>query len=308
MQIPSSLITLATKSVSESMDFNLMTHVAKDIIDGYDIFKRTGFRESMVIPQRDAARQIVQDMAKSGMFFYFMALLIQMQTTGYKGRVYNVSYLKEMIRIINDECGYIYDIENKLFVENPSMRRTRNWGAFLEGHDYIVSFLRLDIVGNSQLVRKYPENLIQATYSDLRKMVERAIDKRNGRIWNWEGDGGLVAFYFSSKSLLATLSGMEIINELFVYNLLHCRLGEPVQVRVAVNTGLCEYTEDFEELMKNDSIKETVQIESKHTKPDSMTISNTVSSKLDASLLSGFEVVEVDARTKYFGYSIKLEK
>jgi hypothetical protein len=308
MQIPSSLITLATKALAESMDFNLMTHVAKDIIDGYDVFKRTGFRESMVIPQRDAARQIVQDMAKSGMFFYFIALLIQMQTTGYKGRIYNVSYLKDMVKIINDDCGYIYDNENKLFVENPSKRRTRNWGAFLEGHDYIVSFLRLDIVGNSQLVRKYPENLIQATYADLRKMVERAIDKRNGRIWNWEGDGGLVAFYFSSKSLLATLSGMEIINELFVYNCLRCRLGEPVQVRVAVNTGLCEYTEDFEELMKNDSIKETVLIESKYTRPGSMTISNTVSSKLDASLLSGFEVVEVDARTKYFGYSINLEK
>jgi len=117
-----------------------------------------------------------------------------------------------------------------------------------------------------------------------------------------------VAFYFASKSLLATLSGMEIINELFVYNLLRCRLGEPVQVRVAVNTGLCEYTEDFEELMKNDSIKETVQIESKYTKPNSMTISNTVSSKLDASLLSGFDTVEVDARTKYYGYSINLEK
>ncbi|HQL83670.1 MAG TPA: hypothetical protein PK307_15820 [Spirochaetota bacterium] len=308
MQIPSSLVTLATKSLAESMDFNLMTHVAKDIIDGYDVFKRTGFRESMVIPQRDAARQIVQDIVKSGMFFYFVALLIQMQTSGYKGRIYNVSYLKDMVKLINDDCGYIYDVENKLFVENPSRRRTRNWGAFLEGRDYIVSFLRLDIVGNSQLVRKYPENLIHATYADLRKIVERAIDKRNGRIWNWEGDGGLVAFYFASKSLLATLSGMEIINELFVYNLLRCRLGEPVQVRVAVNTGLCEYTEDFEELMKNDSIKETVQIESKYTKPNSMTISNTVSSKLDASLLSGFDTVEVDARTKYYGYSINLEK
>jgi hypothetical protein len=308
MQIPSSLITLATKAVAESMDFNLMTHVAKDIIDGYDVFKRTGFRESMVIPQRDAARQIVQDMAKSGMFFYFIALLIQMQTTGYKGRVYNVSYLKDMIKLVNDECGFIYDVENKLFVENPSVRRTRNWGAFLEGRDYIVSFLRLDIVGNSQLVRKYPEDQIQATYNDLRKIVERAIDKRNGRIWNWEGDGGMVAFYFANKSMLATLSGMEILNELFVYNLLRCRLGEPVMVRIAVNTGLCEYTEDFETLMKNDSIKETVQIESKYTRPGSMTISNTVSSKLDASLLSGFETVVVDARTKYYGYSINLEK
>jgi hypothetical protein len=308
MQIPSSIVTIATKALSESMDVNVMTHVAKDIIDGYDLYQRTGFRESMVVPQRDAARQIVMDMVKSGMFFYFISLLIQLHTTGYKGRIYPISYLKDIIKMISEECGYIYDNENKLFVEDPRKRRTRNWGALLEGREYVISFLRLDIVGNSQLVRKYPENLIHATYADLRKIVDNAIDKRNGRIWNWEGDGGLVAFYFANKSLLATLSGMEIINELFIYNTLHCRLPEPVKVRVAANTGLCEYTQDIEELIKNDCIKETVLIESKFTKPDSMTISNTVSSKLDASVLEGFQSVDVDARTKYHAYTVALEQ
>ncbi|MBN1495613.1 MAG: hypothetical protein JXA07_02520 [Spirochaetes bacterium] len=308
MQIPSSIISLATKALSESMDVNVMTHMAKDIIDGYDLYKRTGFRESMVVPQRDAARQIVSDMAKSGLFFLFITTLIQFHTTGYKGRVYPISYLKEIIRMLNEECGYIYDPENNLFVEDPAVRQTRNWGAFIEGRDYIVSFLRLDIVGNSQIVRKYPDKLIQATYGDFRKIVNAAITRRNGRIWNWEGDGGLIAFYFSNKSLLATLSGMEILNELFVYNALHCRLGEPIRVRVAANTGLCTYTEDTDELLKNDIIKETVMIESKYTKPDTMTISTTVSSKLDASLLASFTPVTTDTRAKYHAYGIRLEQ
>ena len=308
MQIPSSLVSLTSRAVSESMDTNVMTHIAKDIIDGYDLFQRTGFRESMVVPQKDAANQIVRDMAKSGKFFYFISLLIQMHTAGYKGRIYPIKYLKDIVKMINEECGFIYDMENNLFVEDPAVRRTRNWGAFLEGHDYILSFLRLDIVGNSQLVRKYPDNLIQATYADLRKIVDRAVDKRNGRIWNWEGDGGLIAFYFANKSHLATLSGMEIINELFVYNAMHCRLGEPVKIRVAVNTGMCQYTQDLTELLKNDVIKETVQIESKYTKPDSMTISPTVSSKLDASILEGFETILIDNRLKFYAYSVSLEQ
>lgn len=308
MQIPSSIVSLATRAFSESMDVNLMTHVAKDIIDGYDLYARTGFRESMVIPQRDAARQIVQDMVKSGRFFYFIALLIQLHTSGYKGRIYPIKYLKDIVKLVNTELGYIYDPENRLFVEDPSVRRTRNWGAFLEGHEYSLSFLRLDIAGNSQLVRKYSDNLIQATYGDLRKIVEKAIDKRNGRIWNWEGDGGLVAFYFANKNLLATLSGMEIINELFIYNLLHCRLPEPIKVRVAIHTGLCQYTRDIEELLKEDSIKEVVMIESKHTRPNAMTISNAVSSKLDASLLRGFEMSTDAAGARYHSYSIRMEQ
>ncbi len=308
MRIPSSITTLATKALSESMDVNVMTHMAKDIIDGYDLFQRTGFRESMVVPQRDAARQIVSDMIKEGHFFTLIITLIQFHTAGYKGRIYPISYLKDIIRMLNDQCGYIYDPENMIFVEDPAVRRTRNWGAFLEGRDYVLSFLRLDIVGNSQLVRKYPEKLVQATYGDFRKIVTAAIHKRNGRVWNWEGDGGLVAFYFANKSLLAALSGMEILNELFVYNALHCKLGEPIRVRAAVNTGLCMYTEDIEELMKNDVIKETVMIESKYTKPDTMTISNTVSSKLDASLLAAFTPVTTDGREKLYTYGIAREQ
>ncbi len=308
MQIPSSIVSLTTRAFSESMDVNLMTHVAKDIIDSYDLFARTGFRESMVVPQRDAARQIVQDMVKSGKFFYFLALLIQLHTTGYKGRIYPIKYIKDIVTMIKAELGYIYDNENNFFVEDPSVRRTRNWGAFLDGEEYALSFLRIDIVENSQLVRKYPENHIQATYRDLRTIVEKSIEKRNGRIWNWEGDGGLVAFYFANKNLLAALSGMEIINELFIYNLLRCRLPEPIKVRVAVHSGLCMYTQNIDDLLKDDSIKETVMIESKHTKPNSMTISNAVSSKLDASLLKGFKTITRDGGARFHSYSIQLEQ
>jgi hypothetical protein len=308
MQIPGRMINLVTKALSESMDVNVMTHLAKDIIIGYDLYQRTGFRASMVVPQRDAAKQIVSDIAKSGLFFLFISQLIQIHTTGYKGRIFPISYLKEIIRMINDDFGYIYDAENCMFVENPAVRRTRNWGAFIEGHDYVLSVLRIDIVGSSQLVRKYPENLVRAAYADFRKIVDRAIYKRNGRIWNWEGDGGLVAFYFANKSMLSTLSGIEILNELFIYNAIQCKVGEPMKVRIAVNTGTIQYTQDSEELMKNDFIKETVQIESKYTKPNSMTISNTVSSKLDASLLEGFEIIMVDPRMKYYTYSIMMEQ
>jgi class 3 adenylate cyclase len=221
--------------------------------------------------------------------------------------MYRITYMNEIIKRIN-ECGYIYDNENKIFVENPAMRRTKNWGALIEGKEYHFAFLRIDIAENSKLVRKYPEKLINEAYSDVREIVETSIDKRNGRIWNWEGDGGLVAFYFSNKDLQAALSGIEIINKLFIYNLSHCRLDEPLKVRIAVHSGLCRYTEDLEAQMKDDVIKLTVQIESQLTKPNSMTISNTVRSKLYSSLLSGLETTQVDDLVNYANYSIVLEQ
>jgi hypothetical protein len=60
--------------------------------------------------------------------------------------------------------------------------------------------------------------------------------------------------------------------------------------------------------MKDDVIKLTVQIESQLTKPNSMTISNTVRSKLYSSLLSGLETTQVDDLVNYANYSIVLEQ
>jgi len=306
MKVQNSLINLTIKALSESVDVNVMEHIANDMIYGYNLHERSGFRDSMAIPNRDAASQIINDIVKAGLYYSFINLLIRIHTEGYKGRKIPVSYLKEIIRDIQ-KSGYIYDHENKIFVEDPEVRRTRNWGALLHGTEYYLAFLRLDIVGNSKLVRKYPEGVIKKTYSDLRKIVQTAIDKRNGRIWNWEGDGGMVAFYFANKNLLSTYSGMEIINEIFIYNLMECKLDSPLEVRLAVHSGLCEYTEDAEELMKSEPIKKVIEIEAKHTAPNSLTISNTIASSFESSFLSGFNIEQIEPHIKYCTYSVGLE-
>ncbi len=289
------------------MDMEVMIHLAKELVYDYDLYQRAGVRESMVIPRRDAALQIIKDLTDLGLFFHLICLLIRIQINGFRGRMYRISHMSEIIKRMG-ECGYIYDNENKIFVENPAIRRTRNWGALMEGKEYHIAFLRLDIAGNSKLVRGHSEKVIDETYADLRKIVETAIDKRNGRTWFWEGDGGLIAFYFSNKELMAALSGMEIVNTLFIYNLLRCRLKEPLKVRVAVHSGLCRYKEDLDELMKEEIIKRTIQIESQATMPDSMTISGSVRSKLESSLLSGFEVAQTEDTADCSTYRIVLEQ
>ena len=58
---------------------------------------------------------------------------------------------------------WLYDNNNKMFVEDSSIRISRNWGVLLEEEEYTFSFIRLDIVGNTKLVKKYP-NFYKNTY------------------------------------------------------------------------------------------------------------------------------------------------
>ena len=304
MKVKPSLLNLTIRALSESIGVHITEKVARELIPGYDLYQRTGFPENIPIPKIDAAKQIVNDMNKLEIVLHLINLLIKIQFEGLMGRRYQISHLKEIIKELT-EYGLIYDNINKIFVEDPNIRRTRNWGTLRKDKEYIFAFMRLDIVKNSELVRKYSPELIQETYDDVKDIVDIAIERRNGRIWSWEGDGGLIAFYFSNKNLLATVSAMEIIHELFIYNQLFCKLDEPLAVRLAVHRGPCEYTEYEDDLKNNDTIRKVIEIESKYTKPNSVTVSNIVYEDLVSMLADRFKGINTGTGVNYYNYQLK---
>ena len=306
MQIRSALSNLTIRALSESLDVRTMVKLIDPLFPNYNVYQRTGLPETIPIQKQDAAKQIVRDVISANLYLEFINRLILYHTDGYMGKRYPINHLKQIIKEIQ-EFGLIYDQVNKIFVEDPAMRRTRNWGTLREGDDYIFAFLRLDIVGNTKLVKQYPEHLIKQTYTDLRGIVQNAIDKRNGRIWNWEGDGGMVAFYFSNKNFYATLSGMEIIHDLFIYNQVKCPLDKPISARLAIHGGHCMYTDNEEDIKKIDVIKKLIEIESKYTRPNSLTISNIIKTSLDTQLSRHFKLVDGNNDNEYFNYQLQWE-
>lgn len=281
-----------------------MNHLIKNLIPDYDIYKQTGFPSSIAIPNIDVARQIVSDVTQTGKFCSFVQALVDAQDTGIMGRRYSISFLREIIKGTYD-LGYVFDSVSKMFVENPNFRKTRNWGVLEKGKEYLFVFLDIDIVGNSRLVRSNPHNTIQKTYADLRSLVNRSIDKRNGRFWKWEGDGGLVAFFFGDKHTAAVLSAMEIMHELYIYNRTSCVLNEPLAVRIGVHSGSCEYSANDEQLDELETIKETHDVE-KAADPDSVFISIVVKVMLDEFISVLFPPVGTK-KNGPFRYTLELE-
>jgi hypothetical protein len=303
MQKKRGFIGLATRALAQSLTVKLMITLARELIPGYNLHKRTGIPESIAIPNINAARQIVVDMKRQDIFPQFINLLIEAQYKGIKGRTYPIAHLRELINGIQGQ-GYLYDYENKMFVEDPRVRRTKNWGVLRNGVEYSFAFLGIDIVDSSSLVRKYKKEIVNGTYSDLYLIVKSCCEKRNGRFWNWEGDGGLVAFFFASKNTLAVLSGMEIIHEIFLYNKLKCRLPVPLKIRLTIHSGKCAYTGNEEELKNLDIIKEIIKIESKYSRQNSVTVSQTVLPSLDQRITDILRQEKKNAKILYY-YSLK---
>ncbi|MCL2293557.1 MAG: hypothetical protein FWC36_01640 [Spirochaetes bacterium] len=305
-RINNSITNICIKALAQSMNTNVMTVLARKIAPNYDLHSRLGFPRSMAIANQDAARQILTDMIKNDYFIDFVVLMIEAENSGLMGRKYSIPYMNEIVSGIF-ELGYIYDAANKLFVEDPRYSTTRNWGVLRQGQEYSFTFMRIDIAESSAIVRENPEKNVQKAYKYLREITNKSVLKRNGRIWSWDGDGGLASFFFGNKQQCAIMAGKEILHELFFYNYLDCPLTEPLRIRLAVHSGPFEYSHDEEELKACEAVKKVIEIESRFTKPGTMTISQAVKVTLDSISGIGIKLLQGKGATKYYNYEFKLE-
>ena len=150
------LVRMITDSLARSMHVHRMVKLTSRVIPGYNLYQRSGFPESIAIPQIDAARQIVRDIEQSGLLTRFVEVLIDMNENGEMGRKFPISFLPQIINEI-ESMGYSYRIQDGIFIESEDGAKTKGWSVLREGSFYDFSFLRVDIVGNTELVRMYPE-------------------------------------------------------------------------------------------------------------------------------------------------------
>lgn len=305
MRVRSRLRNLCIRALTQSMDVKTMVALTRRVVGSYDLHERCGFPRSVAIPNRDAAAQIVEDMISGSNFLQFVGLLIDVNRKGFVGRKIPIRGIDHIVAEVMD-AGMVYDPETHSFVEVSGRRQTTNWGVIREGDVHTFGFLRFDIVGNSRLVREYEEPVVMKAYGDLRDIIQTIIERRNGRLWSWEGDGGLAAFFTDEVNSAAALSGMEILNEMVLYNALQCPLDEPLRLRLAAHSGTSEYRSSVEDI-QSATVKKVYQVEAHLTQPNSLTVTDTVFYSLDPLLESWFHAVGSEGDMNCFRYAVTFE-
>lgn len=287
MKIRSALSHLLKKCLIESLNADMQERMAQDIIASYDLRARTGFPPNIPMQSQTAAGRIVDDIVDAALVLHFVERLARLDQEGFMGRPYRVSGLRELFKQIGAE-GYLWDSETSRFMEDPRIRRTPNWGRLVPGEELWFSLLRIDVVKNSRLVKVHGETAARGAYGDLRAILARVVERRSGRIWSTEGDGALAAFLFGHSATQSVLAGMALTHELFMYNRVYNKIGEPLRVRAAVHTGPLRYGTDVAEMLKQETCQEVIEAESKWTPPDGLAITRAVAGTLDRVLLDRF--------------------
>ena len=306
MKIKYANATNCRKCLQLSLSVEMMIRFAQLVNPRYNIYKRTGLEEGMPIANQNAADRIVADMIQDGYYIDFVETLVRIDKEGYMGRRYDLKGLNNVVTSLIAE-GFSFDKVSGLFFENQQEHISPNWGRLQEGDERKMTILRLDIAGNSVLVKNNSRPKINKAYNDIRSIVDKAVTSRLGRLWSWEGDGAIAAFLFGPMEKMAVYAGMDIIHELFFYNRLRNPLDSPVNVRLGAQIGQVRYSDNEMERLKNETVKQATFLEALAVN-NGLSVSYNLYINMDQNTLNHFSAEKTTGGAKFRLYTIGLEK
>jgi hypothetical protein len=107
-------------------------------------------------------------------------------------------------------------------------------------------------------------------------------------MWNWAGDGGLLAFRGNNREQAAVSCCLEILYSLPVFNLQPDKpIRDDLCLRIAIDAGTVKYFEDTGRIVSN-VINYAAHLEKKGTSPGALSVSGEVFDRLPKSMQSVF--------------------
>jgi class 3 adenylate cyclase len=131
-----------------------------------------------------------------------------------------------------------------VFGSSPPWRE--GWRSLRDGMTTDFAFLQADVAGHSRISRSNPTSTVEDVLESLEAHVDAICSNYDGRIWNWAGDGGLIAFHEGSRTqkvVAAVSAAMELLQSLPDFNIKHPLevVGDQIRLRVAVHCGTAHY-------------------------------------------------------------------
>jgi molybdenum cofactor biosynthesis enzyme MoaA len=169
----------------------------------------------------------------------------------------------------------------------------RYWNKLKDGDLHEFSFLAVDVVAHSQLIKEYSRLDVNNTFNVFASGVISKIRNRNGHLLSWAGDGGLFAFYGNEKEKSAVLGGIDILKWLPTFNRYESSISDVIDVRMGVNSGNALYNSD-PGLWHVEEINLLYKCLKEFTKLNTLYISESVIKELSTNLKKDFSNTAVN--------------
>lgn len=262
--------------LERSLNTEQIQYVSREVDPNFNLAEVSGFGHSITIPRKVAAECVNRYFNSDQAILNFIAVMIQREGYGGSGGIITLKGLEPLIQELKIK-GFIFDKEKSVFIRDQAHQKTTDWGYLVEGSEYRVSLMSIDIVSSSSLINTNVKVDIESTVRSFREYVTAIIEYHNGRMWAWHGDGGLAAFASDNAPVECIMAGLTMIARLPIYNITKNELRPEnlLRIRLAGHTGLVLYHSDTGRIA-GDDVERVSKIESESGEPNSFVLSDSI--------------------------------
>ena len=282
------LKNLLIETVSGSLVADQIEALGQMLIPKLDIHEMSGKRSTFTLSPLMAAQVLVERFTETQQLGEFVKLLAEIDEETILGKEIHIEGLEYFFLKLT-ETGLVYDLDKRKIVRLKEDRNERrDWGALKNGRNYDVTVASMDIVGSSELVRRFGRNVMEKFYSFFWSSLKERLAIYNGRIWSWAGDGGILAFAFKKHQIRAVQFAVEIQRTMPLVNS-HSRnpIEEDVSVRIGMHCGKVAFMADTGRII-SEVINLAAHLEKKGTRPGGVSITENIWKQLPEKLQAFF--------------------
>jgi len=283
-----SLLNETTEILSNNFTADELDKIGGMILPGYCSRKISGEANHITLSSGRTAGILVDHLNTKQKTFDLIKLMIELDDSMLNGKSVEVKGLEAYLNKLS-RSGIVYDFnKRKLNHSKKDIENLVNWGSLKDGKYYLFSIMSIDITGNSALVRKYGASKMEKVYYHLRTFLERKVYEYEGRIWNFAGDGGLIAFTFRGHEERAVLCAMDIQSSMNVFNLKpELPISDKIVLRAGLDCGKFRFSLDTGHIVA-DTINYAAHLEKLGTEPGEISISSRIRKDLNKRICAHF--------------------
>ncbi|MDC7234073.1 MAG: adenylate/guanylate cyclase domain-containing protein [Spirochaetales bacterium] len=283
-----SLKNLLIETISGSIKIKEMDEIGKMLYKKFDIYGLAEKTAVQTMGLRTAATVLVEYMNTNNKSDELIKLLAELDNNQVLGRTLQLEgfdYFLQQLTL----SGYFYDFsKRKVLPIKKEASELPNWGALKDGKSYPVSIISLDIVSNSELVKKYGDKTMKKVYTSLWNFLRHCLTHTDGRIWTWAGDGGILAFAFKNHVERAVLFAIELQRTISLFNMdKNNPIADPIHLRLAIHTGKLTYHKDMGQII-SEVINLAAHLEKQKTQPGAVSITQDIYKSINPKLQNIF--------------------
>ena len=228
-----------SKFLVSNMQAEQIRHTAEKYLSGFNVRRFAGVSQAISLTKISMAEAVLDYINRDEGMLDYVAHLMRLdgRGAGSAGMLHlrNLDAFLQKIR----NFGWNYNQHFGRFEKDQSRVKTRDWGILRHNRYYHIAFVDLDLVKSSELSRHLDVRTLSDLFSDYRAFAEEVVHLFDGRVWEWSGDGFLVAFQGQNSTERAFRFALSFLRRLVLFQYRFGRLvsGQELRVRIGADFG-----------------------------------------------------------------------